>query len=921
MNSSDHSDPLRGEETASVPAVASCSADQDEMKRAAARQLIENYYYQLTSGCGDSSCDNQCCASCPDFSYKSVDRNQLALQAVTLSRSRARLCEGIPQKYAKFPVQESGGTQAAASGSSKGNSRDDGTSVDLQGGAKSKITQSPSGASIDTLSASSSRADQSKETKISHEVQFLDEERVASLVKQGHATGNWNHLIRTIGFVFSNPDSLMLSFQRQDSVSRQQHQDPDKDIDDTEADAMHVDKIPVQEQGDRARDSPSPTKGKSNRETEISDADCRLTVDLDSLHRSFEQLTSIPGQPFEGALINALLTLARTVEMDFKYHHTLETNPRFLNIFLIIMEFPELHSPEYLDTAFPAVCKALGKMPVSGQARLAKLWALYGKERLMDMVHMLQQLMTVRIINNEGRWGRSFHLNDDDAIVGACSVLKVVYYASLYGGAHDSHELVEEEKIAHEADLIHEAMGIEPKEQSQPKEDPLEKELGVSAINVRQPLIPYEEFVNEPLNEHIDISTDYACYRAEPDSKFSFMTHNFVLTTASKHMSMYFDNRIRMLHERRTSLLQTIMHGSPPMPYLRIRVRRDHVVDDALVNLEMVAMENPADLKKQLFVEFDGEQGLDEGGVSKEFFQLIVEELFNPDIGMFTFNEKTHHFWFNPMSFENDGQFTLIGIVLGLAIYNSCILDIHLPMVVYRKLLGKKGVFQDLFDVDPTLASSLNHMLEYDGDDFEDVFMQTFKIGFHDIFGTSVSHELKEGGADITVTQDNKQEFVDLYADFILNKSIERQFRAFKRGFTMVTSESPLKTLFRPDEVEMLVCGSKEFDFHALEEATEYDGGFTSDSATVQNFWQVVHEFSEEDKKKLLQFSTGSDRVPVGGLSKLKFIVARNGPDSDKLPTSHTCFNVLLLPDYSTKEKLRERLVKAINYAKGFGML
>ena len=69
--------------------------------------------------------------------------------------------------------------------------------------------------------------------------------------------------------------------------------------------------------------------------------------------------------------------------------------------------------------------------------------------------------------------------------------------------------------------------------------------------------------------------------------------------------------------------------------------------------------------------------------------------------GMFTYNEETRQFWFNPLSFETESQFTLIGIVLGLAIYNSCILNVQLPMVVYRKLLGKKGVFQDLFDVDP----------------------------------------------------------------------------------------------------------------------------------------------------------------------------------------------------------------------------
>ena len=106
----------------------------------------------------------------------------------------------------------------------------------------------------------------------------------------------------------------------------------------------------------------------------------------------------------------------------------------------------------------------------------------------------------------------------------------------------------------------------------------------------------------------------------------------------------------------------------------------------------------------------------------------------------------------------------------------------------------------------------------------------------------------------------------------------------------------------------------------------------------------MVHEFSEEQKRKLLQFTTGSDRVPVGGLSKLKLIIAKNGPDSNRyattifkrikknvtsyfvvvvfrLPTAHTCFNVLLLPDYTCKDKLKERLEKAILYAKGFGML
>jgi hypothetical protein len=72
---------------------------------------------------------------------------------------------------------------------------------------------------------------------------------------------------------------------------------------------------------------------------------------------------------------------------------------------------------------------------------------------------------------------------------------------------------------------------------------------------------------------------------------------------------------------------------------------------------------------------------------------------------------------------------------------------------------------------------------------------------------------------------------------------------------------------------------------------------------------------SEEEKKQLLRFATGSDRVPVGGLGNLSFVVAKNGADSDRLPVTHTCYNVLLLNEYSTREKLRDRLLKALENA------
>ena len=91
-------------------------------------------------------------------------------------------------------------------------------------------------------------------------------------------------------------------------------------------------------------------------------------------------------------------------------------------------------------------------------------------------------------------------------------------------------------------------------------------------------------------------------------------------------------------------------------------------------------------------------------------------------------------------------------------------------------------------------------------------------------------------------------------------------------------------------------------------------------SEVIKNFWVVVHSFEEVEKKKLLKFVTGSDRAPINGLSKMTFIVSRNGPDSDRLPTSHTCFNHLLLPAYEGVEKMREKLTIAIGHTEGFGL-
>uniref|UniRef100_A0A061R666 Ubiquitin-protein ligase E3 A n=1 Tax=Tetraselmis sp. GSL018 TaxID=582737 RepID=A0A061R666_9CHLO len=347
-----------------------------------------------------------------------------------------------------------------------------------------------------------------------------------------------------------------------------------------------------------------------------------------------------------------------------------------------------------------------------------------------------------------------------------------------------------------------------------------------------------------------------------------------------------------------------------------VRVRRTHILADAL---EEIARQRKKDLLKPLRVHFIGEDGIDAGGVRKELFQLLINDLLRPDYGMLNYFEDTRIFWFNPNTLEAEEEFMLVGIIMGLAIYNNVLLDLPLPQALYKKLLKQEVGLRDLEDMQPMLGRSLKQLLQYEGpDSVEDVFCQTFSVDV-DVFGEVMSVELKPGGSSIAVTEDNRREFVELYVDYILNESVKVQFDAFSKGFLMVCG-GPALNLFHAQELETLVCGEDKLDFNALRKNAKYDGGYNAESQAVVWLWEVLLEFSEHEKHQFLKFFTGSDRAPIGGLGSMRSIIQRDGTDSNKLPTSHTCFNTLLLPEYSSKEKMESRLRLAILNAEGFGL-
>ncbi|XP_038903258.1 E3 ubiquitin-protein ligase UPL1 isoform X2 [Benincasa hispida] len=378
----------------------------------------------------------------------------------------------------------------------------------------------------------------------------------------------------------------------------------------------------------------------------------------------------------------------------------------------------------------------------------------------------------------------------------------------------------------------------------------------------------------------------------------------------------YFRSRIRQQNEQ---------HISGP---LRISVRRAYVLEDSYNQLRMRPTQ---DLRGRLNVQFQGEEGIDAGGLTREWYQLLSRVIFDKGALLFTTVGNNATFQPNPNSVyqtEHLSYFKFVGRVVAKALFDGQLLDVYFTRSFYKHILGVKVTYHDIEAVDPDYYKNLKWMLENDVSDIPDLtFSMDADEEKHILYEKNevTDYELKPGGRNIRVTEETKHEYVDLVADHILTNAIRPQINSFLDGFNELVPRE-LISIFNDKELELLISGLPEIDLDDLKANTEYTG-YTAASSVVQWFWEVVKSFSKEDMARLLQFVTGTSKVPLEGFKALQGI---SGPQRfqihkaygapDRLPSAHTCFNQLDLPEYSSKEQLQERLLLAIHEAsEGFG--
>ncbi|KAH8402223.1 hypothetical protein KR009_010494 [Drosophila setifemur] len=369
--------------------------------------------------------------------------------------------------------------------------------------------------------------------------------------------------------------------------------------------------------------------------------------------------------------------------------------------------------------------------------------------------------------------------------------------------------------------------------------------------------------------------------------------------------------------------LQTMQ---PQSGHCRLEVSRNEIFEESY---RLIMKMRAKDMRKRLMVKFKGEEGLDYGGVAREWLHLLSREMLNPQYGLFQYSRDDHYtLQINPDSGVNPDHlsyFHFVGRTLGIAVFHGHCLDGGFTTPFYKQLLNKPITLGDIEGVDPELHRSLTWMLE---SNISGIIESTFSVE-NNSFGALVVHELKPGGASIPVTEENKREYVKLYVNYRFMRGIEQQFLALQKGFCELIPSHLLRP-FDERELELVIGGISSIDVNDWRNNTRLKH-CTNETTQVLWFWQVVESYSSEMRARLLQFVTGSSRVPLQGFRALQGSTGAVGPrlftihltadvPTQNLPKAHTCFNRIDLPPYETYQLLCDKLTQAVEETCGFAV-
>ena len=351
---------------------------------------------------------------------------------------------------------------------------------------------------------------------------------------------------------------------------------------------------------------------------------------------------------------------------------------------------------------------------------------------------------------------------------------------------------------------------------------------------------------------------------------------------------------------------------------IMILVERSHFLRDSF---EQFRTTTNLDLRRRIKIHFMDEICQDVGGLIRDWFSVLIEELFAPSFGLFvktntdditytinTFSEKAHA---NHLEY-----YYFCGQILSKALYERITIKAYLAKFLLKWLINIEVTFDDLKYFDKEIWKSMNYIKnnKLEGE------IGNFVISQKNPLTNSVEQkELKPEGSNIPINEDTKAEFIELSYKYYLIESIGSQFTELVLGFFSLIPGNIISILDF-EELEFFLCGEQEISLKDWEENTKYRGTYNKDHPVIKWFWTILSNLNKLDLEKFLQFCTGSTRAPAEGFSGLTsngniclFTIDSTDYNNDgtDFPVAHTCFNKLELPIYPTMDEL-DKVIRTI---------
>ncbi|CCG83316.1 E3 ubiquitin-protein ligase UPL6 [Taphrina deformans PYCC 5710] len=352
--------------------------------------------------------------------------------------------------------------------------------------------------------------------------------------------------------------------------------------------------------------------------------------------------------------------------------------------------------------------------------------------------------------------------------------------------------------------------------------------------------------------------------------------------------------------------------------------RREHEFEDGFGALWQIG----GGIKGPLSVDYRDihgmqEAGIDGGGLTKEFLTAVCKQAFHPSFGLFI-ETPERSLYPNPASSsrtpEKLQQYEFLGRIIAKCIYAGILVDVTFAPFFLLNWVGKSAYLDDLQAMDKDLYTGLIQLKNYTGDVENDLSLD-FTVNEQKGSGRKATVNLLPDGSQVPVTRANRLQYIHLICHYKLNARLSKQSKAFVRGMADVLDLRWLG-MFNQTEMQALVGGAPvPIDIDDLRRNTVY-GGFDEQDPAVRIFWDVVREFDNEERRKLVKFVTSTPRPPLLGFKELnpKFSLRNAGSDVQRLPTASTCVNLLKLPNYTTHEQMRRKLRLSITAEAGFDL-